>query len=229
VLWLRLLRVYNIWTLDFEKIIAFFTERWAVIRPVFGTFLTIMLLMLGGGIAIGSWYYSGRIDTMKEELAGAQGQVVRYRVALGIDKASAGALVELNNQELALKTESIVAKLREFSHDLQFKEAELQKLVDSGKIKKSDMPRENMRVMTEVSQAFDENLASDALNVDNELRKRMTPEALSHVVRAPAFVAGGSRVTFLGLMRDSPMASMMIPAIANEMEQMYKLLPLDRR
>jgi len=62
---------------------------------MFGTFLTVILIALAGGIAIGGWYYSERIETVKEELGSAQGQIGRYRVALGIDKASQGNLVEL--------------------------------------------------------------------------------------------------------------------------------------
>ena len=104
----------------------------------------------------------------------------------------------------------------------------LNKQVKDGKLKKGQVRDQWMQIMKETSEAFDEDLASDALNIENELRKRMTPEAMSHVVRVPAFVAGDSRVTFLGLMRGSPTEIWMVNGLANEIEQMYKLLPPDK-
>ena len=67
------------------------------------SFVGLVILSVSAGIGIGSWHYGERLDTK-------DGEIHRYRVALGIDKASAGALVELNNQELALKAQYIVGQ-----------------------------------------------------------------------------------------------------------------------
>ena len=60
-------------------------------------------------------YYSSQIGSLREQIAAKDGQLNRYRVALGIDPASKGALVELSNQELALKAQATVTKLRELN------------------------------------------------------------------------------------------------------------------
>ena len=165
---------------------------------------------------------------MKGQLDAANGLIGRYRVVLGIDRASEGALAQLTNQELALRAQGIVAKLRELSRELQNRTDASQKSADSRKGKKAGDGGQQRQILAELTKFFDENVAGDMLNIDNELRKRLSGEALSHVIRAPAFVAGESRVTFLALVRSSPMGAMLIPAVADEIEQMYKLLPSDK-
>jgi hypothetical protein len=86
--------------------------------------------------------------------------------------------------------------------------------------------------MKEVSQDFDRNFASDTYNVEHEVRNRLTPEAMSHVLRVPAFIPNGdpnSRITFSDMMRGSGMDALMIGRLADEIEQMAKLLPPDSR
>jgi hypothetical protein len=68
----------------------------AVLKQAPFSFAFLLIFGLLGGVAIASWHYN-------QELTAKDGQLSRYRVALGIDPASKGALVELNNQELALK------------------------------------------------------------------------------------------------------------------------------
>lgn len=184
------------------------------------SFVSLALVFFSAGIGVGLWHYSERLDTK-------DGEIHRYRVALGIDEASRGALVELNNQELALKAQSIVVKLRQLSSALAQKSDEIQKRTNSGEIDKTQAFKEQMAAMKEVSQDFDSSLASDAYNVENELRKRLDPVAISHVVRVPALVADGSRVTVPDLFRGSGFDSVYIGGLADEIEQMAKLLPPD--
>ena len=222
-----------------QKLFDYISKEWAVLRQAPGSFIGLAVVCLIVGFGAGLMYYSEQIETVKGRLEAANGQIGRYRVALGIDKASEGALVELNSKELALKAERIVAQMRELSRNYESRLEQLRKAQASEKSKKKDdLFAEQMRVMTEVSRDFDENLASDALNVENELHKRLTPEALSHVVRVPALIEirpdgtrapEGGRVTFLGLMRGMPMGAMLISLLANEIEQMAKLLPPDKQ
>lgn len=190
-------------------------------------FLTLAALGLGAGFGLGMLYYGGQVAALKEQLNTKDGQIARYRVALGIDPASKGALVELNNQELALKAQAIVAKLREFNFDLDAKLKVIHEQRVAKKIDEHQALKDSRAAMQQVSDAFDANLASDAFNVEGELRKRMDPAAISHVVRVPAFIADGSRVTFLALMRGSSSNAFYIRGFADEMEQMAKLLPPD--
>jgi hypothetical protein len=202
--------------------------EWEVLSKAPLTFILLLAIGILSGVGIGEWRDSGQMASLREQVNQANGRISRYRVALGIDRPSQSALVELNNQELALKAQSIVFQLRGLYRALNEKTEMLNKQVKDGKLKKDQVGEQWMQIMKETSEAFDENLASDALNIENELRKRMTPEAMSHVVRVPAFVAGDSRVTFLGLMRGSWMEIWMVNGLANEIEQMYKLLPPDK-
>lgn len=187
------------------------------------SFIGLVVISVSAGIGIGSWHYSERIETK-------DGEIHRYRVALGIDRASAGALVELNNQELALKSQYIVGQMRQLSSALDQKAQQIDQMVKDGKIDAQKATEDKMAAMKEVSQTFDSNLASDAYNVENELRSRLDSSALSHVVRVPAFIIGSdprSRVTFSELTRGSGFDAAMIGRLADEMEEMAKLLPPD--
>ena len=71
-------------------------------------------------------------------------------------------------------------------------------------------------------------IASDTYNVDNELRKRLSPEAVAHIIRVPALVAeNGSHIPIAALFRGSGMDVFYLQGLANEIEQMAKLLPPD--
>jgi hypothetical protein len=194
--------------------------EYAVLRGAPVSFVGLVVVSIASGVAIGHWHFSERLETK-------DGEIHRYRVALGIDEASQGALVELNNQELGLKAQSIVASLRELNREWIARANSIEEDAKSGKITQDEANKQKFQAMDDASRNFNENLASDALNVEAELRKRLSPAAMSQVVRVPAFVAGGSRVTFLGLMRGSRMSASFIPAFADEMEQMAKLLPSD--
>jgi hypothetical protein len=197
----------------------------AVLKGAPVSFVGLVVLSIAAGIGIGEWHYSERLETK-------DGEIHRYRVALGIDNASAGALVELNNQELALKAQYIVGQMRQLSSALDQKGQQIGQMVKDGKIDKQRVSEAKMAAIKEVSEAFNSNLASDAYNVENELRSRLDPSALSHIVRVPAFIVGSdprSRVTFSELMRGSGFDAMMIGRLADEMEEMAKLLPPDSR
>jgi hypothetical protein len=181
----------------------------------------ILFLIVGGSVGYGSssWYYSKQIGDKED-------QIRRYQVVLGIKPGSAGALVELTNEELALKTQSIVAQLRELSATFDEKSKAIQKQVDAKRIDKDQAFEDEQAAMQEVSQDFDSNLASDADNLRNELRKRLDPAAIAHVVRVPAFKAeNGSSVPVTALFRGSGFDTFFIRGLADEIEEMAKLLP----
>ena len=195
----------------------------AVLKKAPFTFASLTIFGILAGVAIGSWHYGERLETK-------DGEIHRYRVALGIDKASAGALVELNNQELALRSQYIVAQMRQLSTVLDQKSQQIDQMVKDGKIDKQKVFEEKIAALNEVSKTFDSNLASDAFNIENELRSRLDPIALAHIVRVPAFIFGSdprTRVTFSELTRGSGMDAAMIDRLADEMEEMAKLLPPD--
>jgi hypothetical protein len=213
-----------------QAIFDYIKREWTNLRAAPLSFIGLAVVCLVSGFAAGVLYYSGQIGSLHEQISTKDGQLSRYRVALGIDPASKGALVELSNQELALKAQSIVAKLREFDKALEDKGKTINEQQQTGKISKEEADKAQFQAMKDVSEAFDQNLASDAYNVENELRVRLDPSALAHVVRVPAFIAGSdprSRLTLSELARGSGFDATMLGRLADEMEEMAKLLPPD--
>jgi hypothetical protein len=210
-----------------ERLLAFVEKEWGVLRTAPFAFVTLAVLCLGLGYGGGMLYYSSQVGSLHEQMSTKDGQLSRYRVALGIDPASKGALVELSNQELALRAQSIVVQLRQLTSELNQKSTEIESRTKRGE-DKSKADAEKMAAVKQVSGEFDRNLASEAYNLENELQKRLDPKALSHVVRVPAFSdSDGSRVTVSDLMRGSGFDVLMLDGLANEIEQMAKLLPPD--
>jgi hypothetical protein len=218
-----------------EGFITFLKQEWeGLVRAPF-SFVMLGALCLSIGFAGGMLYYGSEIGSLHEQISSRDGQIGRYRVALGIDAASKGALVELNNQELALKAKSTVASLRALSSELDTKLSAIQKEVEAKKIDQKQASGQMMTARNDVSQDFNNNLASDANNIENELRKRLDPKTIEHVVRVPAFNeldANGnamSHLPFTELFRGSGFDTFYIKGLANEIEQMADLLPRDSR
>jgi hypothetical protein len=213
-----------------DRFIAYIDKEWAVLRAAPFVFVMLAVLCLGLGYGGGALYYNSQIGSLHEQISTKDGQVSRYRVALGIDPASKGALVELSNQELALRAQSIVAKMRECLAMVESNNQDIDKRLKDGRIDKAEASKEKWDDLENVDHQFANNLAADAYNVENELRSRLDPSALAHIVRAPALMFGSdprSRVTFANLARGSAFEIGMLGPLANEMEQMAKLLPAD--
>lgn len=175
-------------------------------------------------------YYSSQVGSLHEQIDSKDGEIARYRVALGIDPASKGALIELTNQELQAKSATTVSKLRVFCSTLQKRTDEIQAQLDAGKIDQKTESEEKMAVDKELSQDFITNLRSDAFNVDNELRRRLGPQAVAAIVGiTPSIVADdGTRVDILTLVATSAMPGFAVGftcPLAEGIEQMAKLLP----
>lgn len=193
----------------------------AVLKQAPVSFVGLVVISIAAGVGIGTWHYSERLDAQDS-------QIKRYRVALGIDSASKGALVELNNEELALRAQSIVAKLREFNSRLDARIEAVQKLNEASKVGKEQAFKDQQAVMQQVSQEFDSNLASDAYNVDSELQKRLSPEATAHIIRVPSLTSdSGGHIAITALLRGTGFDALFIRTLADEIEQMAKLLPSD--
>jgi hypothetical protein len=202
-------------------------------------FSFILFLVIGG--LIGKWiaaqYYSGQLATAKEQintkdaqLRAEEGELNRYRVVLGINQASPGALVELNNRELALRAEFIVEKIREHDLALNAKYAEIDSQLKAKKITQKEAAAADRTAILDAAKDFDNNLASDTYNVENELRTRLDSNALSHVMMVPGFLAGGNprtRITFSQIFR-GVVEMRGLSRLADEIDQMARLLPPDK-
>jgi hypothetical protein len=228
----------------FEKFLNHIGTNWSVFMTAKAAFLTLTALGLAAGFGLGTMYYNSQIASLHEhintkdaqlkakdsELSTKDDQLRRYQVVLGIKSGSAGALVELNNQELALKAQSIVAQLRRHTTSLERQTAAVNEQLAAKKLNKDQASKANLAAIREVSQDFDNNLASDTYNVENELRSRLDPSALSHLIMVPGFVYDHNprtRITFPNLMRGSGFDAMYLGKLADEIEQMAHLLPPD--
>jgi hypothetical protein len=201
------------------QVFEYVKQEWVVLKGAPLSFVGLAAVFFVAGISIGAWHYSERLDTK-------DGEIHRYRVAMGIDAASQGALVELSNQELELKAQFTVSKLRALHAELNNRLAAIQTKADEKKITQAQLGKDQWTVRQEVAQDFDSNLASDAHNVDEELRRRLDPKAIAHVVRVPALVsADGSRIPITALFKGDGPDTFFIIGLADEIEQMAKLLP----
>jgi hypothetical protein len=216
-----------------EKLVMFVGNEWRVLSKAPFSFVMLASLALGLGFGGGKLYYASQIGSVHEQLTEKNSELGRYRVALGIDPASRGALVELNNEELGLRAQVIVGKLRDLSLEFDKSSKAVKEQRDAGKISDKELFDNENAIMKEVSEDFDRNLASDADNMRNELRKRLSPEAISHIIRVPALLAGdGTNTTsipFTALFKGSGFAAVYIGGLADEIEEMAKLLPPDSR
>jgi hypothetical protein len=180
-----------------------------------------------GGLGIGSWYYSERIETLKEQMNTKEAQLGRYRVALGIDKASRGNLIELTNDELTTKSIATVGKLR--SVCLSVRKRDENAVKEETRLSAREKNKRALARLQEASDEVDKTVRSDTVLVDNELRRRLDPRAIAAIPGlSPSTydAATGTPVDTLSLVGGFGIADATC-FIADGIEQMAKLLPSD--
>ena len=153
------------------------------------------------------------------------GLLARYRVALGIDKPSQGSLIELTNEEMRAKAMSTAAALREFTVSLR---NQTDSAVAGAKDDK-DKAERSFRILKEMSDEFDRKLKADSNLVDNELRRRLGPQAVASIVGVPPSVFSASdkaAFSIIGMMPSGMgMSAGFAGTLADSIEQMARLLP----
>ena len=200
--------------------------QWRVIKSAPFPFLVFIVLGCFLGYGASYWYFSKQI-TDKE------GQIGRYRLALGIDPGGKGVLIELTNIELQAKAINIAAKLNDMCSVYKRKIENTQRDFSAGKISDKTEADIVTEIDRDMGDQFIRTLRADSLNVDNELRRRLGPQAVAAIVGiTPSMVdANGNRVdisTLLFSMGNSPGFNMTFTcALASGIEQMAKLLPPD--
>jgi hypothetical protein len=198
----------------------------SVIKSAPWSFILFLVVGASTGYGASSWYYSKQITER-------DGQIGRYRVALGLDKTGDNALVELTNTELQSKATTIAGKLDNMCSLYQKREQEIQQSLNVGEIDQAGAMDRRKTVDTEMSYDFIQNLRADTFNVDNELRRRLGPTSVAAIVGISPSIASddGTRVDIRTLMLSSggmPGFNMDFTCpLANSIEQMVKLLPPD--
>ncbi|HEV2549010.1 MAG TPA: hypothetical protein VGU20_16835 [Stellaceae bacterium] len=173
------------------------------------------------------WRYSGIIANKDSEIATLQGQIARYRVAIGIDPATPSALLQLTNKELQSKAETIVGRLRGLFLTYTTQLADIRALPGL-----DDQARRQRKeaVERDLDQQYITNLRSDAYNVDFELRRRLGPAAVAGIIGiSPSVVAAdGTRINILQLTTavNFPAFDLgFLSVLADGIQQMARLLP----
>jgi|SRR5712664_1231815 len=187
---------------------------WSFLRfLVFGAIL---------GWAASTFYYS-------KQITDKDGQISRYRVALGIDKASAGALIELNNEELRAKALATAAGLHEICISFRKRGENLQRELAASKLSEKEKGERTFAFIKQESDEFDQTTRTDAATVEIELRRRLSPEAKASIVGLPLVFRGsdGSFLPLMNILSGSGMDATFICVDADGIEAMAKMLPSD--
>jgi hypothetical protein len=199
-------------------LIGHIQKEWTVLKGAPLSFVILVVLSIVAGIGIGSWHYAQQIEDQS-------GQINRYRVALGIDKASASALVELNNAELAAKAESTAGVIREICFDFERRDEALAKQFREQNITPGTPKAMALwtPMATEIIERFDQEAKPDFANVDSELRKRLGSAGMDGmIVMAPSLPFN------VGTLVDGPIESLYICKYADELDAMAKRLPVGK-
>ena len=212
-----------------REILLYFSKEWAVLMSAPRTFVVLLVIGVAVGYAASSWYYSGVVSAKSALLEQKEAQLARYKVALGVDKASSGALIELTNTEMKAKAATTSAKLRNLHQSLERQSRQVQSLKNSGKLDEKGAAERSFAVMHEVSDEFERTLRAHSINVDNELRRRLGPQAVASIVGLPPSffsASDGAPIGVVGLIPSGTgMSAGFLGVLADGIDQMAQLLP----
>ena len=214
-----------------REIVDYIAKEWAVLRGAPFSFIGLTVLCLVGGVGLASWHYSERISATESQSNAKDAEIGRYRVALGIDKASPGNLIELAPDELKAKAMNTSSQIREFCFSYRSRSADLDAQFKKNKTSQEESFMGHRALAKEFSQDFDRKLKADSFNVDNELRRRLGPKAVAAIVGISPSIFSASDGTPLDILQLAP-SSFGVEAefacvLADGIEQMAKLLPSD--
>jgi hypothetical protein len=206
-------------SMGISQIIEFFSEYWAVIRPMFGRFLVTILLAVGLGVGIATWHDSGVKDTLNERIIARDEQIERYKVVLDLLPASKGNLMTLSSAELRAKALALATKLHDFCVT---KRDELNRLYPS---------RDYMLGVIAAGDEFDKTLKPDTLLVDNEMRRRILPQALAGIrVDTSLITPEGIPIEPSTLLPDGSYTGFMSSCYySGTIAQIARVLPVEKR
>jgi hypothetical protein len=207
--------------------------EWTVLRAAPFSFVILSVLAMSAGFGAGMLIYSGQVSALREQNNTQSGQISRYRVALGIDATSKGAMVELTNDELKAKSATVVLNLRQFCSEMNRKYAEIRAQVDAKKIDEKAASDQKDDFDKRLSDSFVTNFRADTFNVDNELRRRLGPDAVNSIVGVSHSVIAdnGAQVDLLSIAISSSSPGFTVGftcVLADSIEQMAKVLPPDK-
>ena len=217
-----------------RELAEYIAKEWRVLSGAPFSFIILAVLCLLGGLGLASWHYSGQISTLSGQVTSKDGEISRYRVALGIDKASKGAMVELTNEELYARAVSLTSSVRGLCVLFDKRQAEFAKTFKSNK---KSISEAEYNVALEITTDYEKSYRSDVTLMLNELLRRLDPKATAAIVRYP--IGDADTGTPIDVLTLSPGGhngaagrtiemSLLCP-IADELEQLSKLLSIAKR
>jgi len=171
----------------------------------------------------------------KGQLGAANGQISRYRVALGIDKASHGSMVELTNNELHAMAGNLIPKIRQLCSYFGERSKNLGRLPENRKSPEAKAKAKAWvdgaeAIAADVTKQYDQ-LRSDEVLLNNEILRRLDPSAAAAVMHVPLFNAQtGTPLSLTAITGHSGIATIDAATMcmaADETERLAKLLPPD--
>ncbi|MGA1999059.1 MAG: hypothetical protein ABSG52_03620 [Terriglobales bacterium] len=196
-------------------------QEWGVLTKAPLAFVGLAIVFFAAGIGLTRWYDSDKLNDKDDQLR-------RYRVALGIEHGSPNALVELTNPELRSKALIVSSRVQGLCTRLNKQAGEIKAQLDAKKFDDKGAWERQQALSKQISDEFHNDLRSDALNVQNELLRRLDPKAAAAVVRFPilADAATGTPVSLQSLLlSESGMDAVSLCGFAEELQQLAKLLP----
>ena len=174
---------------------------------------------------------------METQVTTRNGEIYRYKVAMGLEIASKGNLIELTNEELRVKSINTASRLGSVCASIREREisqAETNAKADAKLDKKAKFLRGIERARAD-SDEINRTVRSDTILIDNELRRRLSPKAIASIPGlSPSLFSSGDTnnetpIDVLTLATTGSMgSSLVLCALSEGIEQMAKLLPSDK-
>ena len=196
-------------------------QEWSVLKNAPGVFIGLAVVFFIAGVGLTRWYDADKLSDKDDQLR-------RYRVALGIEPGSPNALVELTNSELKSKTLLVASQVRDLCDSFNKQSRDIKAQLDTKKTDRNGADQQQEALRKDISTRFHNEVRSDALNVHNELLKRLDSKAVAAVVRYPIFsdAKTGTPVSLYSLLPSQfGFDAMFLCDFGGELEQLAKLLP----
>ena len=206
--------------MGFSEKLEFLRREWPVVRQAPGSFVIAVLVCTGLVLLGASSYYNSETRKLKSDND-------RYKILLGIDKPTTTTLSLLTNSELRSKAFHIVEEIRERIRGHQENELSLSEKRKEGKITEEEYDTLSEGEYDRAASAFAIEIRSAALNVYNELRRRLPEDVtLMMPVLRPADPTDPT-VSLYQAFSLQQVSWGFAERLANDIDQLAKLLPSD--
>lgn len=201
------------------SVLEYIRQEFAVIKAAPPSCLFIVAI----GFGIGGLFYGARLDLAHESNE-------NYRRSLGTSAPYSGVYADLSNNDLKAKTARMVKNLRTLQFQYQHRSTDIHVQLQNHEIDQAKFNVLSEAFNQQISEEFTKNFKSEAVALDNELRHRLSPEALKTIVGSPAF---DPPITIVSLLPSGMLGGKIgifgVEISAGELEQMNAKLPYDKR